>query len=436
MLKKCIVGCLIFYCTGIYAQNAADSLRMSIDDMFMRIESGNRTMIMMRSAKDAADEGILAAKNARLPDIEASLDVSYIGDAYLSERDFTGFTRAGSPHYGNGFAVEARQVIYAGGAIDAGIDIAGQKSELASSQLDKSRQGIRLMAVGEYLDLYRISRNIHVYEENISLTGKLIDEIRAKREQGLALANDITRYELRLETLRLELVRLRNMESVLNYRLCNSLGITDNTVIVPELSSAEMDDIDNLSGWQGVASINSPELRISAINARIAAANKEVVRSERLPQIALVASETFSGPITFELPPVNKNLNIWYIGMGIKYNLGSLYKSSKKLRQAEIQVRQANEGVDVSLENMRNEVQQAYTDWQQAFVELETQKKSLQLATENYVRVHDRYVEQLALITDMLDAFNVKLDAEIGVSDANAEIVYRLCRLKYVAGIL
>ena len=45
-------------------------------------------------------------------------------------------------------------------------------------------------------------------------------------------------------------------------------------------------------------------------------------------------------------------------------------------------------------------------------------------------------MEQLVLVTDMLDAFNMKLDAELGVSAANAGIQYRLCCLKYAAGIL
>ncbi len=75
-------------------------------------------------------------------------------------------------------------------------------------------------------------------------------------------------------------------------------------------------------------------------------------------------------------------------------------------------------------------------DYAQAYVELDNKEKSLQLANENYDRVYDRYVEQLALITDMLDAFNMKLDAGLGVADAKAEILYRQCKLKYTAGVL
>ena len=177
-------------------------------------------------------------------------------------------------------------------------------------------------------------------------------------------------------------------------------------------------------------------MKVSGINADMALTRQKLVRSERLPKIAVVAYENFNGPITFEIPPIDKNLNIWYVGLGIRYNFSSLYKSGHKLKQAEIAVRQAEQAKDVTEENLRNDVQKAYADYMQSYVELETSEKSLQLADENYERVHDRYMEQLVLVTDMLDAFNMKLEAELDVSAANAGIQYRLCCLRYAAGIL
>ena len=124
------------------------------------------------------------------------------------------------------------------------------------------------------------------------------------------------------------------------------------------------------------------------------------------------------------------------MGLGVKYNFSSLWKSRAALRKSRLESAQAQQAVGVAEENLRNEVKQAYTDYLQAFDELATRRKSLQLADENYQRIYFRYMEQLALVTDMLDAFNVKLDAETGVSDAEAEIIYRLYRLKYAAGLL
>lgn len=413
-----------------------DTLRLTLTDVFTRIENENQTMTMLRTAQQAAEEGIKSAKNAKYPEINAELNVSYIGDCFLTDRDFSNYTKAPSPHFGNGFTLEAQQVVYAGGAVNAAVKMAEHEGRMSEAMINKSRQGLRLMAAGEYLDLFRTDNSIKVYKENIALTIKLIEEINARREHGLALAADVTRYELRLETLKLNLVRLQNTREIMNYRLVNSLGLPEGTIISSELGTG--DDLRDKSreSWQEIAADASPEMKVSGINADMALTKQKLVRSERLPQIAVVAYENFNGPITFEIPPIDKNLNIWYIGLGIRYNFSSLYKSGHKLKQASIQVRQAEQARNVAEENIRNDVQKAYADYMQSYVELETSEKSLQLANENYERVHDRYMEQLVLVTDMLDAFNMKLDAELGVSAANAGIQYRLCCLKYAAGIL
>lgn len=414
----------------------SDTLRLTLTDVFTRIENENQTISMLRTAQEAAEEGIKSAKNARFPEINAELNVSYIGDCFLTDRNFSNYTKAPSPHFGNGFTLEAQQVVYAGGAVNAAVKLAEHEGHMSEAVISKSRQGLRLMAAGEYLDLFRTDNSIKVYKENIALTTKLIEEINARREQGLALAADVTRYELRLEMLKLDLVRLQNTREIMNYRLVNSLGLPEGTVISSILGDEEDMRDRSRQNWQEIAADASPEMKVSGIKADMALTRQKLVRSERLPKIAVVAYENFNGPITFEIPPIDKNLNIWYVGLGIRYNFSSLYKSGHKLKQAAIEVRQAEQAKNVTEENLRNDVQKAYADYMQSYVELETREKSLQLADENYERIHDRYMEQLVLVTDMLDAFNMKLDAELGVSAANAEIQYRLCCLRYAAGIL
>lgn len=414
----------------------SDTLRLTLTDVFTRIENENQTISMLRTAQEAAEEGIKSAKNARYPEINAELNVSYIGDGFLTDRNFSNYTKAPSPHFGNGFTLEAQQVVYAGGAVNAAVKMAEHEGHMSEAVISKSRQGLRLMAAGEYLDLFRTDNSIKVYRGNIALTTKLIEEINARREQGLALAADVTRYELRLEMLKLDLVRLQKTREIMNYRLVNSLGLPEGTVISSILGDDEDMRDRSRQNWQEIAADASPEMKVSGIKADMALTRQKLVRSERLPKIAVVAYENFNGPITFEIPPIDKNLNIWYVGLGIRYNFSSLYKSGHKLKQAAIEVRQAEQAKNVTEENLRNDVQKAYADYMQSYVELETSEKSLQLADENYERIHDRYMEQLVLVTDMLDAFNMKLDAELGISAANAEIQYRLCCLRYAAGIL
>lgn len=118
----------------------------------------------------------------------------------------------------------------------------------------------------------------------------------------------------------------------------------------------------------------------------------------------------------------------------MKYSLGSLFKSNKKVRQAAVAARQSQEAHAVTVENINNAVQAAYTGYQQSYVELATQQKSVQLATQNYQVISERYLSQLALITDMIDASNIKLNAELQEVDARINITYAYYKIQYVAG--
>jgi outer membrane protein TolC len=60
----------------------------------------------------------------------------------------------------------------------------------------------------------------------------------------------------------------------------------------------------------------------------------------------------------------------------------------------------------------------------------------VELATQNYRIIQNRYTEGLALITDMVDAANVKLDAELALVNARINVIYNYYQLKYISNTL
>ena len=68
-----------------------------------------------------------------------------------------------------------------------------------------------------------------------------------------------------------------------------------------------------------------------------------IIRSERIPKIALFAGNRFDGPIIIEVPPINKNFNYWYVGVGVKYNFASLYKTNKSVSRSKYSVQRVRE---------------------------------------------------------------------------------------------
>ena len=441
MIKKMMIAGLLIWGGSLWA---VAQTRMTIAQLFERIEENSKSLRTSKSGVEAASIGIESAKSKKLPDLDASLSFSYIGNALITDRDFSNVHGLKSPHFGNNFAFQAQQVVYAGGAINAGIKLAELGKQQAKVGVKLTRQQIRFIALGQYLDLYKIDNRIKVYEKNIELTRQLIDDIKEKQTHGMALKNDITRYELQMESLKLGLTALRNNRSILNHQLCNTLGMNQDSQmnqgnqeiqIIPDATIADKTyGKEGEAYWQTAGTLNSPLLEQSSNAIRIAEQKEKIAKSDLLPKVAFVAADNFDGPILFELPPVDKNLNVWYVGVGVKYSLSSLFKSNKRIKQAAVETRQAKEAHAVQAEQLNNNVQAAYVQYQQTYVELETQRKSVELAQQNYDVMNARYLSQLALVTDMVDASNLKLNAELSEVDARINIVYAYYRMKYVAG--
>lgn len=436
---------LIAVATAMVAK-AQTERKMTVDELFQLVESNSKTLRQEKISVEFAKKGIEAARSARLPELTASASVSMNGDVVMMDRDFTNAHGFAAPRWGNSLALEAQQVVYAGGAIDAGIALATLQHQQAQVGEQQRRQQQRFLALGQYLEIFKLKNHEQVVRQNIDLTQRLINDIQAKHEQGMALKNDVTRYELQMETLRLSLKKLQDQRGILNHQLCNQLGIDGE--IIPSLTTDTMPEqsspIRSLSpkgegsemSWQNRALTTAPSIQKAEIGQKIASQQLRLAKSEMRPKVAMVAADNFNGPFTYDIPPIDKNFNFWYVGVGVKYPISSLFKQNKKVQQARIHTRQAEQSYTVAAEQLNNQVQQAYTYYQQAFVELETQQKSVQLAQQNYQVVNDRYLSQLALITDMIDASNIKLDAELKEVDARIGIIFAYYRLKYISGTL
>ncbi|MCM1346865.1 MAG: TolC family protein, partial [Bacteroides sp.] len=369
--------------------------------------------------------------------INVGLSVSYLGDAYLWDREFGNGMNAPMPHFGNNFVFEASQVVYAGGAVDAGIELARLQRSAASVNKKIGEQELRLMLAGNYLELFKLGNMEKVYLQNIAQTQKLIEEIEAKQKQGTALKNDVTRYELQLKGLELAVLQLRNNMAVINHKLCIATGLPENTEIVVDTTMADrLPEISSELEWQDEAVGSSPLLQRTQIAVDSSKERERLARAERMPSIALFAGDKLDGPVTVEVPPIDKNLNYWYVGVGVKYSLSSLFKTGKSVRLARVAVSHAEENRLLAHDNLRTEVKDAYVHFDESFAVYDTQMKSLDLARQNYAVINNRYLNGLALVTDMLDASNMKLNAELQVVNARIGILFNYYKLKKVAGKL
>ena len=159
-------------------------------------------------------------------------------------------------------------------------------------------------------------------------------------------------------------------------------------------------------------------------------------KSARRPSIALTIEEHLDGPITIEIPNLNKNMNYFFVGVGLKYRFSSLYKNDKKVQQARQATETAKSRHEANREEVENAIQAAYNSYMTARAELATSLKSVELATQNYDVINNRYASGLALVTDMVDAANQRLDAQLRLVSSRINVLTGYYNLKFLSGDL
>lgn len=429
---------------------------MSLHEIYELAEHESRVIRVGNIGVESATEGERTARSARLPQVDLSLSGSYIGNATLMSRGFstsgtTDVILAGlgpqkvpngkqeTPHWGNTFTARVTQVIYSGGAISSGIRMAALGRKMAMLDVEKDRQQVRFLLTGFYLDLFRLGNQMKVVENNIALTQQVIANMKARMEQGTVLQNDLTRYELQMQSLRLTYTRLQDARSIINHQLVTTLHLPEGTVVLPDsaflvstglaLNAHEVED-----AWQALAQSNNPELRQVAMTVSLAEERINVVKAASRPTVALVVEDNLGGPYVNDLIPVDANVNSWFVGLGVKYELSSLWKNRNAIRKAKREHSQSGERLALVREQMDTRVQAEYVNYLTSFTDVKTQRKQVELAEQNYDVVNNRYENDLALLTDMLDASNTRLAAEMSLVDAYISLLYNYYKLKYTVG--
>lgn len=425
-------------CLSLWTGDAcAQQLTITIEELFDLCDNSNKNVEISRIEAEMANESVKVAKSALLPEVETSLSVSFLGDGCITDRNFSNFTNADIPHFGNNFAIKASQVVYAGGAISAGIKQAKIGKEIANRGVELQKQNMRFIMLGNYLELCKLNNRAIVLRKNIEQSELLVEHIKAKHKAGTALRNDITRHELRLEQLRLGLRETENNMRRINYHIVQALDLPDETIIAPDTAITNY-RLQALSReqWQSEAESNSPVLHIAHLKISKQQQKERSVKAERLPQVALVAANHFDGPITIEVPTINKNFNYWYVGIGIKYNISALWKSNKKSRIERIGTICAKESAELAREETDIAINSAFIALENAYEQLRTQEKNVELATQNYDVVNNRYINNLALATEMIDASNALLDTQLQLVNARINIIYNIYNLQRIAGTI
>lgn len=145
---------------------------LSLEDIFEIAETNSAQLRPSLTSITEAEKEVDIALAARLPDISASISVSYLGDGFTTDRTLGDYNKAPIPHFGNNVDVNISQPVYTGGAISSAIDLARLRSTAARYAADFQRDNIRFRLAGFYLDIYKYDNLRKVVENNITSATK------------------------------------------------------------------------------------------------------------------------------------------------------------------------------------------------------------------------------------------------------------------------
>lgn len=410
---------------------------MTLEKLYQLADERSRAIRVGEAAVEEAAAALKVAQMDRLPDINLTLSASYLGDGCLTDRDFGHGQSVSMPHFGNNFAVEATQLIYGGGAVTQSIALARLKEEMASLSLEETRSRVRFMLTGFYLDLCKLQNLRVVYDRNIELSREVIADTEARLQQGVALKNDLTRYELQLSRLELARSRTDHAIEVLNYDLVAMLGLEAGTVIQPNQEELQQPlPEEGVAVWQGRAEEQAFSLRQGELAVQLGERSERLARAERLPKISLIAANHFDGPITIEVPVINKNFNYWFVGVGVSFPISSLYKAGKGVKRARLATTESRRALELQREELSRAVYADHVHYLETYEEEATLEKQVALAEENYAVVENRYRNGMVLVTDMLDAASRLLEAELQLVNVRLQTQFLYRKLQHTTGNL
>lgn len=328
--------------------------------------------------------------------------------------------------------LSANVPIFAGGKITNGIKSNQYLVEAAKLDVNGNREQIIQNTIEAYCNLYKAIATVRLVQENLVTEKQRVKDFQNMEANGIIARNDLLKAELQQSNVELSLLDAENNRKIANYNFNIILGLNDSdnihidsTDIINEPSIPGIDELESLA--------RSNRFDYLALMNRQKAAeyNTKVVKGNEYPSLA------FSGGyIAADIPKAFSMYNVVNVGVGLSYDLGSLYKNNAKVRQAKAQeaiLKASQEQLD---DDIHTQIYSAYNNYFEALKKIDVYKVAIAQAEENYRITKNKYDNALETTTNLLDADVALLQARINYEYARADAAVAYNKVYETVGIL
>lgn len=410
-------------------------LLLSVDSLLQLGMAQNVQLRILRQQEEMARSRAKTARTAKLPEVQVGLKGGYLGQPIVFREGLSHPTRPQSPHWLQNYEIDLSQPIYQGGRIRYSIEKADIEQKIAELQTLQNEADIKLALLEQYMQLFSLYKQQTVLARNIEESTKRLENIKSKKRQGLITNNDVLRSELQLTNDRLALQEVDNSLTLMSQQLDILLGLDEQTLIVPDTTLLrKINPTSDYADYLQKAYRDDWTMRRLRQETQLALNNQRLVKAEFLPQLSLYAGNTLARPITRTMADYYNNS--WNIGLTLSYPLSSLYKNRHKLEEARLNIDASLQQEELRKQSLRMEIRTALIRHQEAQDRVKALELSVRQARENYRIMRNRYFGQLSILTDLLDANSVLLDAELQLTTARARVIYTYYELQKACGLL
>ena len=200
-------------------------------------------------------------------------------------------------------AVTLTQPVFMGGKIVAMNKITGYAEELARQLNDSEAENVIYAVDAAYWMVVSLKAKEKLARSYVNLLDTLSHNVGLMLEQGVATRSDMLSVDVKLNSARVDLVKVENGLSLARMALAQVCGLPVNSVFAladeDDVSATPNADIATQYNMEDVYA-RRPDLRALELGVNIAGQQKRVAMSSMLPNVAVVGAYSFSNPNMYD----------------------------------------------------------------------------------------------------------------------------------------
>ena len=417
------------------ATRSQQAYSLTLDELFRLGTENSLRLQATRMQEVIAADKEKTAQTSRLPDISIGATTGYIGRPTVFRRGLSQPVHPDMPDWSHNYNVEVTQPIYRGGKIHYTIKRSSLEKQIAALNSTNDKAEIKLLLLGQYMDLFSLYKQKEVFARNVEESARRLEDIRRLKKEGIVTRNDELRSELQLTNDQLAYRAANDNIAIVSQQLDVVLGLDETLLLQPDTgllyTAVSLESSDE---YVRQAYENYPELQIARYNTRLAENDIRLSKADYLPSLSLRAANTLARPLSTTMEDMFSNN--WNIALSLSYNLSSLYQNKHKVHEARQYVNIRKNREEQVRQDIRVNVKSAWIKHHEALDRVEALLLSVRQAEENYRIVRNRYLNQLSILTDLLDASSIRLEAELQLTNARTEVIYSYYQLMRSCGNL